>query len=285
VLDRWRFVLVTVVVAGLTWAASELPVLTSGSGSAGGAPAWPLLAVGGAALGVVAGCLLGLAQAAVLPRNLRRRSAWVAGSALGWAAAMATIMLGASTAGEGWPLPTLLAWAGLTGAVAGGLLGLVLAWFVVSLDGQPLSTRVVLRALRAGRPRRLSRSVVGLRVTGRVSGSTYELPVMYVTHDDDLWVMVGGSAAKTWWRNVSRDTRVEVLRHGGWAPATADLVGPTDPPFLNGLAWYLTRWPRAKPAPDDPMVRLRSVHERHDSYAGSYGPAGSAGSRKPGTQR
>jgi hypothetical protein len=98
----------------------------------------------------------------------------------------------------------LLAWAGLTGAVAGGLLGLVLAWFVVSLDGQPLSTRVVLRALRAGRPRRLSRSVVGLRVTGRVSGSTYELPVMYVTHDDDLWVMVGGSVAKTWWARRTR---------------------------------------------------------------------------------
>lgn len=190
---------------------------------------------------------------------------------------MAVIMLGASSPGSEWPLFTLLAWAGLTGAVAGGLLGLALAWFSVSVADRPVSSRVMMRALRGGWSRRLGGSFMGLRVTGRISGATYELPVMYVAHGDARWVMVGRSATKTWWRNISRSTRVEVLHDGRWVPATVDLVTPTDPGFLNGLAWYMTRWPQARPAPEDPMVRLRVTVVSSGLHLGTYDPAPEAG--------
>lgn len=283
-LNSRRFVLVTVAVATLFWAAGELPVLTSEPDSLGSSPPMLLLALGGLGLGLVTGCLMGLVQMTVLPRGLRHRWTWVGGSVTGWALAMAVIMVGASSPGTQWPLTTVLAWAALTGAAAGGLLGLTLAWFAVSLDGRPVSSRVILRALRTGRPRWLGRSVIGLRVTGRVSGTTYEFPVIYVVQGDALWVMVGRSTAKTWWRNVSRSTRVELLRDGRWVPATAEMVSPTDPGFLNGLSWYLACWPRAKPAPEDPLVRLRMCAGPSDPELGSYGPARFA-STEPGLSR
>lgn len=253
--SRRRFVLTTAVVGTLAWAAGSVRTLAPGTDTAT-APPWPLLVLAGAALGAVTGCLLGLAQSRTLPRPLRR-GVWTGGSTAAWAPAMAVIMLGASTVGAGWPVLVVLAWAALTGAVAGGLLGLVLGWCSESLTGPPVSRRVVLGGLRHGRPRRLARAVVGLRVRGRRSGTSYELPVMYAEHDGDLWVAVGHSSRKTWWRNVGAATPVQVLRDGCWVPAVADLVPPEDPRFLNALGWYLARWPRTRLDLDDPVVRLR----------------------------
>lgn len=251
-----RFVLTTAVVGTLAWAAGSVPTLAAPGTGATTAPPWPLLVLAGAALGAVTGCLLGLAQSRTLPRPLRR-GVWVGGSTAAWTPAMAVIMLGASTAGAGWPVHVVLAWAAVTGCVAGGLLGLVLGWSSWSLAGPTVSRRLVLEGLRRRRPRRLSRSVMGLRVRGRRSGTPYELPVMYAEHDGDLWVAVGHSARKTWWRNVGAGTPVQVLRDGCWVPAVADLVPPQDPRFLNALGWYLARWPRTRLDLDDPVVRLR----------------------------
>jgi deazaflavin-dependent oxidoreductase (nitroreductase family) len=251
-----RFVLTTAVVGTLAWVAGSVPTLATPGTGATAAPSWPLLVLAGGALGAVTGCLLGLAQSRTLPPPLRR-GVWTGGSTAAWAPAMAVIMLGASTVGAGWPLLAVLAWAAVTGGVAGGLLGLVLGWSSWSLAGPTVSRRLVLEGLRRRRPRRLARSVVGLRVHGRRTGTPYELPVMYAEHDDDLWVAVGHSSRKTWWRNVGAATPVQVLRDGCWRPGVADLVPPQDPRFLNGLAWYLVRWPRTRLASDDPLVRVR----------------------------
>ncbi len=270
-LSPQRFVGVTVLVGAAVWAAGSLLSLTTAPGSvtttgtAGTGHSWPVLVAGGALLGATAGGILGLAQAWSMPRRWRSRSVWVLGSAVAWMPAMSVIVLGAGAPGAAWPLATLLARAAVTGLLAGALLGLVLGWVSPSLDGVPLSRRAVLAALRHGRPRRLGRAVLGLRVTGRVTGAGYELPVMYVEHGGDLWVAVRGSSQKTWWRNLGTKTSVAVLDEAGWHAAVADLVPATDSRFLNAFAWYLVRWPHAVLGLEDPMVRIRRCDEQAEA--------------------
>ena len=251
-----RFVVVTVVVAGLCWAAGAVPSLTS-AGTAGttdvAGPAWPLLLLAGAGLGAVTGTLLGWAQSRTLPPYARRHGTWVGASAAGWVPAMAVIMVGAGTPDVDWPLLVVLAWAALTGAVAGSLLGLVLGWFAPSVGGPRPSGRVVLALLRGGR---LGSGLVGLRVRGRLTGRSYQLPVMYAEDDGVLWVAAGRSGHKTWWRNVSSGTAVQVLRDREWRSAVADLVLPQDDRHDAAAASYAARWPRAVLRPGDPFVRI-----------------------------
>ena len=60
---------------------------------------------------------------------------------------------------------------------------------------------VVRTLLRSPAHRLLSGSLLLLDDTGRRSGRRYVLPVAYAAAGDDLVVVVGQPASKTWWRN------------------------------------------------------------------------------------
>ena len=132
-LRRRRYVVVTVLVAGLGWAAASVPGVLAGD--AGGAPPSLLLVLpGAAALGLLMGALLGAAQAWSLRGAVRHPWRWVTANAAAWAPAMAVVFLGATAPDASWPLSAVLGIALLTGAAAGTVLGLVTSWFVPSLD-------------------------------------------------------------------------------------------------------------------------------------------------------
>jgi hypothetical protein len=144
-LDGGRWVLVTVAVAGLGWAAVSAPAALGGADDAGaGAPPLPLLLAGAAALGIGMGAVLGGAQALVLRGRVPRPGRWVAANAVAWAPAMSVIFLGATTPDSDWSVASVLGLGALTGAVAGTVLGLVTGRFLPSVTG---------RVMGAARPR------------------------------------------------------------------------------------------------------------------------------------
>jgi len=261
VLRTTRFLLTTVVVAGGFWAVASVPALI-GSVSETGEPSRLLIVPAGAALGAVAGALLGGAQTMTFRSQVTRPWVWTVANMIGWALAMPVIMLAASVPAAGWPTVTVLSWAGLTGLVAGAVLGAVLGGFAPSLQGMCLHNRVVLTVLRRGRPRRVSEALIGLRLTGRRTGREIRLPVKYAEGDAALWVAVGRTEHKTWWRNLIARADVEVLQNGSWHRAVAELVPPTDPRYPDGRAAYGRRWPRARLGRADPMVRIAEEEHR-----------------------
>jgi deazaflavin-dependent oxidoreductase (nitroreductase family) len=252
-----RFVVTTVVVAGAFWAVASVPGLTGGpSGDSGHQPSGLLVVLAGAALGAVAGAVLGRVQTLTFRAQVRRPWVWTTANVVGWALAMPIIMLGAITPSAEWPTAIVIPWAGLTGLVAGAALGAVLGWFAPSLQDVAPHNRLVLALLLRGRPRRLADAVLGLRVTGRRTGRPIRLPVVYAEADRGLWVAVGRPHRKTWWRNLAAPAHVEVLRHGCWHSASAELVPPSDDRYPDGLAAYRRRWPRARVGGADPLVRI-----------------------------
>lgn len=115
--------------------------------------------------------------------------------------------------------------------------------------------RLVLRLLGSLLGRWLGRSVLGLEVTGRVSGRRYRLPVQYADGPDGLVVVPGRPATKTWWRNLGPEPRaVRVLRDGRWTPARARVSRPGDASYSSAAAAYLHRWPRTTLPADQPVV-------------------------------
>jgi hypothetical protein len=139
---RRLWVLVTVAVAGLGWAAGSAPAALSGE-TGDAAPPLGWMISGGAALGATMGAVLGLGQAAVLRHcGSRRPWRWVWANAAGWAVAMPVIFTGASTAGVSWPWPALVCWGAATGALAGAALGLVTGVWLPSLDGPSVRHRL-----------------------------------------------------------------------------------------------------------------------------------------------
>jgi hypothetical protein len=131
-----RYAAATILIAGVGWAGGSLPVVLSG-GETEAPPPLLLITLGGAGLGLVMGALMGGVQALALKHVVARPGVWVAANAAAWTPAMALMMLGASSPSEMWALPTILAWAALTGVLAGGALGLVLSRFVPALAGAP----------------------------------------------------------------------------------------------------------------------------------------------------
>ncbi|GAA4350156.1 hypothetical protein [Microbacterium rhizosphaerae] len=131
---RLRWVLVTVLVAGIGWAAGSAPAaLTTDEG--GGEPPRLLILAGAAGLGLVMGALLGAAQAVVLRGRAAHPWRWIPASALGWTAAMPVVFLGAGFAGADWPLAAVAALGAVTGMVGGAVLGLVSGPFLRTLQG------------------------------------------------------------------------------------------------------------------------------------------------------
>jgi len=133
---RRRWGLVTVLVAGLGWAFASAPAIVGGDG-AGDQPPLALVLLGALALGGVMGAVLGAAQASALRGRVRHPGTWIAGSAVGWAAAMPIIFVGATGVGATWPWPLVVLTGTVTGLVAGAVLGLVTRPFLQSVFGHP----------------------------------------------------------------------------------------------------------------------------------------------------
>ena len=74
----------------------------------------------------------------------------------------------------------------------------------------------------------LSRRLVLLRVTGRRSGRTFELPAAYVRDDSGILVTVGAPERKQWWHNIDGPTPITVVLRGRTRPGVAELVGRDD---------------------------------------------------------
>jgi hypothetical protein len=210
----------------------------------------------GGLMGATMGGLLGLAQSLVLRKHATHAFRWVGANLAAWTPTMAILMVGASLPSRHWSLAVVLIWAMATGVLAGATLGFILCCFSSSLLGAKPSGRAVLAALGWGRPRLLTRSVVGLRLTGRRTGRKLELPVMYAEGDDALWIAVGHADRKQWWRNVGDQPNVEVLRNRDWRAGVAELVVAGDPRFEAGLACYRQRWPRISLGRSVPLVRI-----------------------------
>ncbi len=254
-LRRRRYAVVTVLVAGLGWAAASAPRVLSGD-SGGTPPSLLLVLPGAAALGLTMGALLGAAQAWSLRGAVPHPWRWVAANAAAWAPAMAVIFLGASAPGADWPLSALVGIALVTGAAAGAVLGVVTGWFLPSLVGTSVTGRLVLWRLDRRHPGRLADHVVGLDVRGRRTGRHYRFPVEYAADGDALVVVPGHPEAKTWWRNLDTRTPVEVLRAGAWSPAEASVLRPTDTAYDAARTTYLHGHPRLRLPADQPVVRL-----------------------------
>jgi hypothetical protein len=60
----------------------------------------------------------------------------------------------------------------------------------------------------------LSRRLVLLRIRGRRTGRTFELPVGYVQAGGELVVTVAAPERKRWWRNIVDRTPVGVVLRG-----------------------------------------------------------------------
>ena len=129
---RWR--LVTLLVAGVGWAAASAPAAFS-TADASASPPLLLTVGGGAALGVLMGAVLGAAQATGLRSLVSRPGRWTAANALGWAPTMSIIMIGAGTPGADWASWQVGALGTVTGLVAGAALGLVTGSFLPALGG------------------------------------------------------------------------------------------------------------------------------------------------------
>lgn len=267
-LSRARYAALTVLVAGVGWAAASAPgVLAGDSGDAG--PPVVLTVLGGLGLGVVMGPVLGAAQAVALRGVVRHPWRWVAANTAAWPAAMALIFTGASTAGADWSTPVVAAYGAATGALAGTALGLVTAVWMGSLDGQPMANRAVL-AMVAHRRLGMHRKVVGLGITGRRSGQVIQFPVQFAEHGAGLVVVPGHPERKTWWHNLSgADRSVWVLDGSGWHPAVARVVLAGEEEHAAALASYRRRWTAFDGPSDQPVVVLRLV-----------GPGIPAGSRR-----
>lgn len=142
-LRRRRYVVMTVLVAGLGWAAGSAPGVLAGD--AGGAPP-PLLLVlpGAAVLGGLMGAVLGAAQASALRGAVTHPWRWVTANAVAWTPAMAIVFLGAAVPEASWPVPAVLGIALVAGAAAGGVLGLLTGRWIPAL-GAPAAPRSTLR--------------------------------------------------------------------------------------------------------------------------------------------
>lgn len=273
---RRAWVLATVLVAGLGWAAGSAPATLQDDAS-GTAPALGLVLLGAAGLGLVMGAVLGAAQAVTLRHRVRHPWRWVTANVCGWAVAMPVIFAGASTAGASWPWPLLVAYGALTGALAGCCLGLVTGPWLRTLDGPPLRHRQVLAFLR-WRRRDARDGWTGLAVTGRTSGRTFAFPVMTAPcGPSGLVVLPGHPERKSWWRNLRPATgtdtgtgaEVGVLDRGSWRTGRARLVEAGSMDWSIARSAYAARWPDARVG-EGPLVTVELLSPRPP---GDEGPA------------
>ena len=258
-LRRWRYLLVTVLVAGVGWAAASARA-TLTADDRGTSPPVSLVLLGAAGLGLAMGALLGAAQAAVLRGAVPRPWRWVVANAVAWPPAMVLIFVGATSARADWAWGWVVLLGAGTGATAGAVLGLVTGWHLPSLDGPPPHNLAVLELLASSWRGPLGNWVVGLELHGRRTGHTYRLPVRYAVDHDGLVVVPGRPEGKTWWTNLRRPgSHVEVLWEGTWHPGRASLLWPGDIGYDLARSTYEHRWPRTVLPRDQVVVRIRDA--------------------------
>ena len=124
----------------------------------------------------------------------------------------------------------------------------------------PIGNRIVGALLRSPLHRVLSGSTDLVRFTGRRSGRTIITPTQYARLGDDVVILVGRPATKTWWRNFLDDRELDVLVRGRWLPMTGRaVIGAADPervaPLLDA---YLARFPRAAATLGDGTTEARA---------------------------
>ncbi len=255
---RRSWVAVTVLVAGLGWAAGSVPGVLAGGAPDGsaGAPPWPWLLAGAAALGLSMGGLLGGAQARVLRGRVRHPWRWVTASVLGWTPAMAVIFAGAALPGADWGVLPVLALGATTGLVAGALLGAVTGWFAPSLSGPAARDRIVVAALGSRLRTMLPVDLVVLKVVGTVSGRPFEFPVGAAPVRGGLVVLPGRADTKRWWRNLVDPAAVEVRSGRTWSAATGVVLPVDDASYHEALNAYLLHFPRVAVPAGSPLVLL-----------------------------
>jgi uncharacterized integral membrane protein len=129
---RRRYAVVTVLVAGVGWAAGSAPAVLGGADAGGSEPPLAQVLVGAAGLGVLMGAVLGYAQSTALRGAVRRPGRWVIANTVAWLVVMPAIFFGASRPGEDWSVGSVLLFGLLTGILAGMLLGVFTGmWFRV----------------------------------------------------------------------------------------------------------------------------------------------------------
>lgn len=253
-LSRWRWFAVTVVIAGVGWAAASAPAALSGDEN-GTAPPIGLIVAGGAGLGLVMGAVLGTAQALVLRRQVRHPWRWFVISAVAWMPTMAIIFLGATTPDASWGVLHILLLGAATGAVAGAVLGLVSGAGLPTLDGPSLGVRIIEWMLSSPLRSRPGRTLTVLRIAGARTGKLLDVPVQYADADHGMVVVPAHPETKTWWRNLRRPAAVEFLRDGRWQHGLGSLVLLGDDHYDESRAAYSERW-RSLTLPADQLVVL-----------------------------
>jgi len=269
---RRPWVLVTVLVAGLGWAAGSAPATLSGAETDGAPPPLGLVLLGAVGLGLVMGAVLGAAQAAALRGRVRHPWRWAPANACAWAVAMPVIFVGASTAGATWPWPLVVGYGALTGALAGTALGVVTGAWLPALDGPPLRHRAVL-AFVARRRHDARSGWTGLAVTGRVSGRTVRFPVMSApVGTSSLVVLPGHPERKAWWRQLRGQPEIGVLDRGAWRAGRARVLQPGSVEWSVARSAYVARWPRARVDGPVVVVDLRATADGRDEGPAEVGP-------------
>jgi len=265
-LHRYAWVVVTTAVAGLGWAAASAP--SQFGGTDGNQPVLGVVLLGAVALGAVMGVLLGAAQFLVLRGAVPRPARWIAVSALAWAPAMAIIFVGATAPDRSWSTPGILAVAATTGALAGAVLGAISGALSPWLAGRSASNQIILGILRSRWHSAIDRNIIGLRMLGRRTGRTLELPVQYVTLGDRLVIYPHAAQRKNWWRNLIDPVSLEVLVHGRWTSATGHVVTGGDPSWELARSAYIGRWPRITIAKDAPLAVVELHGNRLNTITG-----------------
>ena len=266
-LPRRPFVLATVAVGVTGWVVGNLPpALMSASADTSAAPAAEppilLIAAGAAAGGAVAGVAFGGAQALVLRHHVARPGRWVWANALAWAIGVAIITVGASVVPGGWSIAALALYGAGVGLLAGLVVGAVTGYAVPGLQEQGprarrFQDRVVLGLLRGPAHRLLSTAVLELRYTGPRTGRLHALPVQYAVHDGTLVVLAGDSGRKRWWRFVDHGAEVDVVLEGRLWHGRAVVLTSGDSGYPEASQAWRDRFPRGRPGPDDPVVRVQ----------------------------
>ncbi len=108
--------------------------------------------------------------------------------------------------------------------------------------GNALAAGVLLSPLH----RLVSRSLLLLTYEGRRSGTEYTLPLQYIEDGGTLYIWAGDADAKTWWRNFSTPTVVEVRLRGRDVAGKAFLVEDRRR-RREVLETYLDRFPYTGP--------------------------------------
>ncbi len=254
---RVRWLVATVLVAGVGWAAGSAPSALAEDSGTGSEPSVLAVLLGAAALGAGMGVFLGAAQGWALRGHARHPWRWITASVVGWAGAMPVIFLGATTVGADWPWGQVVVAGTVTGAGAGLVLGLLTGPFLRTFDGPPLRHRLMLSILQSRTRRSWWPGLSGLAVTGTRTGRVYRFPVMIAEVDDGWVVLPGRAEKKMWWRNLAGRPDVEILVNGRWQLGHAELVTRADARHPNLAASYARRWPRVRVNDTSPYVLVR----------------------------